>query len=504
MADTSRSVTTPLKEPAGWGSISEVLNEPPTDVAHDSWWISVAFLWLTLPIWIVLTLPVLCCKCVFVVYLIGCCNWAPCILGSVLGSVKCGRPLLLAPNVYKGWLSILWAFLLNGATRLRLFNWEWEAFGKGRYWYHGEGLWCWTYEDVDKIMRGVQLRQSAFGCVQAPTPDLFASNILVFLPNTVGESQWKAVRSAMHSVLFTEAAGRVKTLGSKLKETWQNPKLTDLNDTTFLQQMIAKSVFYALFNVWLDDADADVLAGWNTAAKTAIFPRLIQRFAFNVLICRMKSLRENTVGLIEKHNLQSKFYEMNDLLPAQWKRVPVVKLCDEIMYILSFAGVNGVTASATSCVAFLQVQKPGESDAENIDLSKYPTQADMEAIYKRNPHNYIKEAGRVDPPVTSATTSLADDVTVELAGQERSLDKGTLNQYVLSRANRDSKEFTDPSVFNPDRSDLNKALTWNGAFGPTSNPEQDEANYPRICPGRYLALDIVTAVINHAIGNTGP
>ena len=35
------------------------------------------------------------------------------------------------------------------------------------------------------------------------------------------------------------------------------------------------------------------------------------------------------------------------------------------------------------------------------------------------------------------------------------------------------------------------ALTWNGAFG-TPN---DEKVYPRICPGRYLALDVALAVL---------
>merc|ERR1712232_1254137 len=183
-------------------------------------------------------------------------------------------------------------------------------------------------------------------------------------------------------------------------------------------------------------------------------------------------------------------------------RTPVVKLCDEIMYILCFAGVNGVTASARSTVALLQNQMPGESDAANIDLSKYPTQADMEAVYKRSPVNYIKEAGRIDPPVTSATTSLAVEQTIPLAGQERTLDAGTLNQYVLSRANRDPQEFDHPSLFNPDRNDLHKALTFNGVFQ-GDNREQEEQDYPRICPGRYLALDIVRAIVNHAIGNTG-
>jgi len=496
MTDSER---VPLTD--SWGSISEVVNAPPINVPHDSWWISVIFLWLTLPVWIVLTIPTFCSSWIFVVYLIGFCNISVCITFSALGSVKWGRPLFLAPNIYRAWLSTLWAFLLNGATRARLFNWAWEAFGKGRYWYHGEGIWCWTYADVSKILKGVQMRKTAFGCVRAPTPDFFASNLLIFLPNTIGDSEWKAIRFAMHSVLFDGAEKRVKALGSMLAAEWLKPKLTDLNDVSFLQKVVAQSVFWALFGVWLDDTDAKVLSQWNNAAPTAIFPRLFQRFVFNLFINRMKSLREDTVRIIEKHGLQSRFYEMNSLL-GRWRRDSVVKLCDEMMWIVCFAGVSGVASSAVSTVAFLQNQKPPESDAANIDLSRYPTQADMEAIYKRNPNNYIKEAGRIDPPVTSATTSLAEDGAFALAGQERTLDTGTLNQYVISRANRDPQEFDHPSLFNPDRSDLHKALTFNGVFQ-GDNREQEEHDYPRICPGRYLALDIVRAIVNHAIGNTG-
>merc|ERR1712107_789997 len=120
------------------------------------------------------------------------------------------------------------------------------------------------------ILKGVQLRKSAFGCVQAPVPDMFASNILVFLPNTVGDSEWKSIRFAMHSVLFGAANQRVKGLGNMLSTKYPNLKLADLNDTSVLQKIIAKAVIRTLFDIWLDDSDADVIAQWNTAAKMAI------------------------------------------------------------------------------------------------------------------------------------------------------------------------------------------------------------------------------------------
>eukprot|EP00930_Biecheleria_cincta_P001974 TRINITY_DN103047_c0_g1_i1.p1 TRINITY_DN103047_c0_g1~~TRINITY_DN103047_c0_g1_i1.p1 ORF type:complete len:521 (+),score=83.04 TRINITY_DN103047_c0_g1_i1:77-1639(+) len=500
---TARSVeesTTPLKEDSRWGSIREVVNAPLIDVAPDSWWISILFFYVTMLLWIVSTVPAICCSCLFCAYLIGQCDCGCAIMFSTLGSVQRGRPLWLAPNMYRGWLSILWAFLLNGATRLRLFKWEWKAFGSGQYWYHGEGVWCWSYADVRKILQGVQERHSAFGCVRAPIPDMFATNNLVFLPNTGPESEWKYVRFALHQTILADAEKRMKLLKTKLSEEWLQPKMSDLNDATFLQGLVAKSCFWVYFNVWLDDAGTEVIARWNTAAKMCIFPRLVQRIAFNLFISRMKALREETVGLIEKHELQKLFYDMNDSLPAQYRRTPVVKLCDEIMFVLCFAGVNGATAGASTCASFLQCKKPAESDADNIDLSNYPSPADMEAIYKKNSMRYIKEALRLDPPVTSATTSLAKDETVSLAGSSRFMEKGTLNQYVLSMANRDETEFANPSLFNPERQDLDKAVTWNGSFGVESRA-QDEQTYPRICPGRYISLAIISAILDLAVGN---
>lgn len=77
----------------------------------------------------------------------------------------------------------------------------------------------------------------------------------------------------------------------------------------------------------------------------------------------------------------------------------------------------------------------------------------------------ILQVCRLDPPVTSATTSLDSDTEILLyngVGINRlpnskklsSFRKGTLNQYTLSMANRDPDTFTEPMLFNPAREDL--------------------------------------------------
>ena len=85
-------------------------------------------------------------------------------------SVGCGRPFLLAWTWWRYVLTGLLALILpctGGGSRLRLFRWEWAAFGKGEYWYHGEGVWAWTYAMVDAIQKGSQARKAAFGCIAA-------------------------------------------------------------------------------------------------------------------------------------------------------------------------------------------------------------------------------------------------------------------------------------------------------------------------------------------------
>jgi cytochrome P450 len=359
----------------------------------------------------------------------------------------------------------------------------------------------WSYEDCSRILKSQQIRHSAFGCVQACIPDLFATNILIFLSNTgSSDSQWATIRQALHELFLNPASqsyhARVQNLSGLVQSDWPNAKLEDLNDVTLTQKLVSKCVFYVMFGKWIDNEDAEILIGWRTNATFFILPRLVQRFIFNLGIRKVQKLREGTVGIVEKYGLQPLFEEMNNSL-GRWKRTPTVKLCDEIMYVIGFAGIGGTSACVESCVSFLQAKVPKEASASLINFGQYDTSVKMMSKYMEDPDSYIRETCRLDPPVTSATGVLKEVTQVTLAGQEFTMPAGLLNQYVVSMANRDPSVFQDPDLFNPDRVNLTRALTWNGAAF-----SADELSYPRICPGRYLSMDVAKVILNTATGHS--
>merc|ERR1719221_1489265 len=132
-----------------------------------------------------------------------------------------------------------------------------------------------TYEKVEAIIRSSQQRGANFRGMNACVPDLFATNILIFLSNDGPDSEWAAIRHAVHSFFLDigneEYQLRVEALPRKIAEDWPRPTLTDLNDTALLQR---------------------------TVCKTGI--RKVQK------------LREDTVRILENRGLDSVFMRMNE------------------------------------------------------------------------------------------------------------------------------------------------------------------------------------------------
>jgi len=495
-----------VQNPEGWGSMKDVLDAPLQGLTGANSWPSVIGMWIFFIPNIIIGLIGGFCSKVYVCYAIGCC----CLpgsnkCGSVMGLVNAGSPLYLAWIWWRAAISGLTILLSHGGSRLGMFLWEWAAFGSADYFWHGEGIWNGKYENCETILKGVQKRSAAFGCVTAPVPDLFASNLLIFLSNEGPESEWAELRKLLHEFFLNQGAASYKKRTAELAERinidWPNGKLSDTSDALVVDKAVAKSVFYVMFGIWIEDSEAELLSRWRSYAGYFVLPRLVQRLAFNLLINKVKQLRADTVGLVEKYGQQQIFIDMNNKLSERYRRPTAVELCDQMMFVVGFAGIGGTCALVESTASFLQCKVPkGSAGAKYIKWGEYASTEKMVAKYKdgaNGPENYLREVARMDPPVTSACCTLKEETKVTLAGQEFTLPAGYLQQYVVSMANRDETLFPEPSVFNPDRANLKKSLSWNGAFeGPN-----DEAVFPRICPGRWLSLTIAKAVINNAINH---
>jgi len=477
--------------PESWGSIDEVLAGPLTDIVSDNTWFAVIVCWLTLPLGLLLGIIGGVCECFTRVL-----AWSGCL--SAYKSVINGRPWYFSFSWWSYMFSLIVALAKSKGCRLRLFMWENGAFGGKEHWWHGEGVWCKSWALCDEIMRSVQSRTTAFGCQMAPCPDVFPPGILIFLPCGGQDSEWWSIRNLLHSYFLNmglpEYNARIADLGAKLQENWPDVKLVDMDAPALVQQMVSKCIFYCVLGTWVTDDEAKTLTGWRSLAPLFVFPRIGQRLLFNLGVKKIKKLRKDTVAIVEKYDLQEIFIRMNSELPPQYQRTPAVKLCDEIMYVFGFAGIGGTSACTETVSAFLQLKLPKECAKETIDFSNYESTAAMVERYKADPEAYIKESGRVNPPVTSATSVLTEDTTVEMVGEEVTLPKGMLRQYTLSMANRDAGVFEQPDVFNPQRPNLSKAFTWNGAFGMTN-----EEDYLRICPGRNLSVSVCKAIIDRAL-----
>jgi len=473
---------------AAWGSIFEQVTAPPDNVFPDETWLAILGMWLFLPINLLGAVMGTVSDAIFVAFSV-----------RAKDSMDTGRGW---QDVYHWWrmqFTYMMRFLATRASRFEFFAQSLQAFESSEYYWMNEGVWATSYARVDQIARSAQDRRRAFGAFTAATPELFPSNIVLFMPNTPGDSEWGVIREVLHR-FFLDPKGptyqqRVKMLPAKVGQHWEGPpgkgRLMDNSDA--IAKAVARSVFFVAFGVWVDEDEADTLTKWWSYAAFWILPRGIHRFAFNAAQTQVQVLREETVAIVRKYGLEDKFFKANESLPANWRRPTAVQLADELLFALCFAGIGGTSNGVIAVGKFMH----GEVNGVPAESVRFETKADdMVALYRADPEAYIKETLRLDMPVTSATSVVKEDFEVPNLGTVR---KGTYEQYVLTLANRDPAVFKDPTLFNPKRPELGKALTWNGrAF------TKDEKLYPRICPGRNLAMSIMRAVIETALDTPEP
>lgn len=103
---------------------------------------------------------------------------------------------------------------------------------------------------------------------------------------------------------------------------------------------------------------------------------------------RTRQLREDSVAIIRRYQLEDIFRKAHDSLPEQYRRETVVSFADELMFAMGFAGVGGTTNGVLNVGSFLNDAVPRDAPADSVSV---PTNTgDMPQLYRQDPQRFIQ------------------------------------------------------------------------------------------------------------------
>jgi len=120
-------------------------------------------------------------------------------------------------------------------------------------------------------------------------------------------------------------------------------------------------------------------------------------------------------------------------------------------------------------------------------------------LFKKNPHNFIKECARLDKVVPMVNVLATNDIANEIEenfrnnNHDTNIPPNTPIHCSLVNANCDKKIFQNPNEFLPERADLNKIIVWNGVEEDILNKDKNKRPI-RYCPGHDLSIDVIQYV----------
>mmetsp|Transcript_13257 Transcript_13257/g.31416 ORF Transcript_13257/g.31416 Transcript_13257/m.31416 type:complete len:561 (+) Transcript_13257:83-1765(+) len=476
-----------------WGSLEELLSRPAVSVDVSATWPMVVLAALLLPMILVNNLLAI---------------WIPPYFAHIarmakwhqLSATGCGK--VLFSWYYWNW-HVLFGTLIAymGQRRVSVYAFEGEAQGGGDYWWHGQGYFTGTHALVDQLAMGVQDRGLGRAAFDAVVPEVFPLDSMIFLPNShEATSKWAETRKVMHDFWLSEQgpnyAQRVGHLKGLVKESWSTPSLDNLANIKVASVLVSRCLFYVFFGHWLNDEEANVMSRWARDAPLLVTPRFMHRLMFNFFVHQCKDFRAETIALISKHKLGHIFSTMNSTFSSANRRKYDIDLCNELMFVIGFAGIGGPSRAAASVAKFLLAKQ--SEDQAGVTFSGANSHL-MIALYKKDPKAFIMETCRISSPVGTFTTRLTASAAKELGlGLDLGKAQETHLAGVINVSNVDPRKFPEPYKFDPARPNLPDALTWNGkAFS------SRECDYPRLCPGRDLSIEIVKTLAEVALEGTG-
>ncbi|CAF2895501.1 unnamed protein product [Rotaria sp. Silwood2] len=117
-------------------------------------------------------------------------------------------------------------------------------------------------------------------------------------------------------------------------------------------------------------------------------------------------------------------------------------------------------------------------------------------LFRKNPHNFIKECARLDKVVPMVNVLATHDIANEIENEFKkkneniNISENTPIHCSIVNANRDKTIFQNPDDFMPERADLNKIIVWNGVEEDIMNVDKTKRPL-RYCPGHDLSLDVI-------------
>lgn len=175
-------------------------------------------------------------------------------------------------------------------------------------------------------------------------------------------------------------------------------------------------------------------------------------------------------------------YSDRSALQAAFKAAGTKKSQTEVLKLIAIVfSIAGSAAPAK--LAYTVIKRLWEDKEINVRL------------FKKNPHNFIKECARLDKVVPMvnvfATQEIVNEIEVKFSNIK--IPENTPIHCSLVSANRDKKYFQNPEEFLPERPDLNRIIVWNGVEEDILN--KDKTKRPiRYCPGHDLSIDVIQFV----------
>ena len=180
-------------------------------------------------------------------------------------------------------------------------------------------------------------------------------------------------------------------------------------------------------------------------------------------------------------------YADGSALRAAFKAAENRKSQLEVLRLISLVfSVAGSAAPAK--LAYAVIQKLWSNKEQNVPL------------FKKNPHNFIKECARLDKVVPMVNVLATDEIIEEIQADFQKnnrpirIPKDTPIHCSIVNANRDPNVFENPDQFLPERLDLNKMIVWNGVEEDIMKHDKNKRPL-RYCPGHDLSLNVIQYVV---------